>query len=341
MKKGARKLILSGCMLFATAISLVSTTFAFVTLQKEANVSEFGFSIEGQEGLLISLDGTNFYQDLTNKQITDAIAAHAGVASYDDIELNGVTLAYEDATDGEVPGVLYNTYTTSLDMQDYKPKFLKDNLVPGTDPNGVEDIYWDHEYIEAASTDYIYFDVWFKVVTNGSEKGKYNLMFSDRATENNGSPFVTSGPVDVNVETELTTTLKTFAANETISVDPVDALRLAVTQPGTTPTMYVYEPTLGLGSVAVEGMVAAPTDYDAANYSEDSHYAYSHNLATDYNPYFDPAKNAMYTNYNETHPLSKFTSALTYHEGLRTRKYLEDDVLGTFDGTSGEYTTIK
>lgn len=381
MKKGARKLILSGCMLFATAISLVSTTFAFVTLQKEANVSEFGFSIENQEGLLISLDGKNFYQDLSYSQITKAIEAYAnaGLEStdpnyvpYDKLTYSGVTLNSTDLAGETVKGVKFNSYKYKLggegaEISDFKASFLKDTLVPGTDPSGENDIYWEHSFVEADSKDYVYFDLWFKVATNGSEKSKYNLKFTDR-TEITGTDSV------VKVQTGLTTTgiedsrsgdrpqlaptdpivpyvRGQYLANDEITVNPANAMRLAVVMPKSTSVedqanprdafINVYEPNLGLGSVAVEGMVAAPTDYDAANYSEDSHYAYSYDLANDYNPYLDPAKNAMYTNNNLTHPLSPFANALEMHEGIKTRKYFTSDVLGTFDGTTGEYATIK
>ena len=52
-KNKIRRLIASVATFGFTAVSLVTSTFAFVNLNTEAKIAEFGFSIKNQEGLLI------------------------------------------------------------------------------------------------------------------------------------------------------------------------------------------------------------------------------------------------------------------------------------------------
>ena len=197
MNKGIRKLVLSSIMCATTALTAVSSTFAFVSLQTEAKVSEFSFNIENQEGLLISLDGTHFSQDLSYNQITGQILDNAFGASarvngalvktMDDLALTGVTLAQSsghiDMTEERI---------NAAGVNEYYPKFVKDSLKLGTDPTGLNNIWYDHEMIDTQAGDYIQFDLWFKMATNGTETGKYELKFAHLDTDNDPSTVLSS-----------------------------------------------------------------------------------------------------------------------------------------------------
>ena len=74
MRKKALKLILSGAASLALAVSLTATTFAYVLIGNNATVEEFDFKVEGQEGLLISLDGNNYSQDISSDQLKSHLA---------------------------------------------------------------------------------------------------------------------------------------------------------------------------------------------------------------------------------------------------------------------------
>ena len=340
MKKGFRKLALLGCMATASVLTLFSTTYAFVTLNKTVNVSEFEFDIENQEGLLISLDGINYFQDLNYTQITTKIAENAGVNSFDEIEFTPVTLVGD--TDDSVVFEEYS-YEYGYDKvvtSDWKTSFVKDSLVldPTADPDygttDANDLYYRHEMVAAEARDYIFVNLWFKIATNGEETSKYQLKFTDRTsitgTDNKvelKNDMTTTGTQDSDSLVTLGRYTDTrvdgeYHAEDIITINPANAMRIGVSVPNNTnkPDLYVYEPAanIGFGSAAVE---AEPNN----------------------DPLKDPLKNAMYTYYNSTHPLSEYQAGADYHKGFDTYDDVEENVFGTFEynTTDKTYNTIK
>ncbi|MDY5983734.1 MAG: hypothetical protein SPJ17_08545, partial [Anaeroplasma sp.] len=103
MKQKAIKLILSGAASLALAVSLTATTFAYVLIGNNATVDEFDFKVEGQEGLMISLDGTNFSQDITGAELKKHLAG--SVDAFDSNFITGTTIKDSGnsiQTDGDV-----------------------------------------------------------------------------------------------------------------------------------------------------------------------------------------------------------------------------------------------
>mgnify|MGYP003309573507 CR=1 FL=1 len=281
-----RRLVLLGIAIMVSLITVVSTTYAFIILNDEAKISEVDFEIENQDGLLLSLDGENYYQDLSYQMIAKAIIEAQGGTYTDDTDnvldnfkISGVQMA----TNGTE--VAKGTSTLGATVS-----FVKDSLNKVQDPNtpALNDEWYEHEMIDADAFSYITFDLWCKVETNAMteaelEKG-YELYFSSRTA------LTVKGSIQkVSLVNSLTTQTEEMETGEQLEVNPVDAMRIAVLD-RETEDLLVFEPYEGLGSSAVEGRTGVN----------------------------DPTKNAMYTYYNNTHPLSPFTSAAEENEQFDT-----------------------
>ena len=273
-----RRLVLLGIAIMVSLITVVSSTYAFIILNDEAKVSEVDFEIENQDGLLLSLDGVNYYQDLSYQMIAKAIIeAQGGTYTEDDdnvldnFNISGVQMATDGAS------VLRGTGTNGATVS-----FVKDVV----DYTEVDTLEGAHSLVEATSYSYITFDLWCKVETNAMseaelEKG-YELYFSNRTA-------LTGSVQTVSLVNSLTTQTGEMQAGEELEVNPVNSMRIAVLD-RETEDLLVFEPYEGLGSSAVEGGSEAN----------------------------DPATNAMYTYYNNTHPLSPFASAAEANEQFET-----------------------
>lgn len=293
MNRIRRKLVFLGISIFSLLITLTSTTYAFIVLNDEAKISEVDFEIESQDGLLLSLDGKNFYQDLSYDMIAKAIIeAQGGTYTTDtDNVLDGFALS----------GVSLKSAGADIDVTSGKPSFVKDTLVEGTDPKGINDVWYVHEYAEADKNSYITFDIWAKVMTNSTKEENmkdYELFFSPRTA-------ITGEGHEVTLTNSLVAGAQEYASGEVITVNPVDAMRIAVFNHESKATT-VFEPYKGLGSSAVEGGQGLN----------------------------NPLENAMYTYYNSTHPLSPFTSAAEANAQFNTVEDLTSATLGAFEYTS-------
>ena len=67
MTRLRRKLVLSLIMLMLTVITATSITFAWFANNQNAWVDDFELEIENVEGLLISVDGENFYSSVSSE----------------------------------------------------------------------------------------------------------------------------------------------------------------------------------------------------------------------------------------------------------------------------------
>lgn len=289
--KRLSKLLLGSCMLVATIISCVSATYAFVIINKEVEVEEMDFNLKTDTGLLISLDGQNFYQDITLNQIKNQILENTGV-NYEDIKYSGVSLEHD--SNGKV------VYKNGI------PNMQKDNLVEATTIEN--DIRYNHTLVDAANSDYIALDFYFRIVNQGDVTTTHELKF-------NNPTAITGTSTTVEIMNSLTTKEGIKNSGDSITVNPVDSLRLGVVNYNVN-SFIVYEPTIGLGSAAIDGKL------------DDNH---------------NPLKNAMYTYYNNLHPFEPFTKAAADGEGFNTLSTFTDNVLGEFvyDTNNAKYNDIK
>ena len=154
-KKGIRRLIALGSMSAFTLASFVTTTFAFVTLNTEATVSGFTFNITDQKGLLLSVDGDTFYQDIDAKLIKSVIernqnvnvadsngdgkidANDNGYTVFNNLSFGGVTLGGKASTaavtDPYLAGVYSEDYSYTIGnyvvpIKDKRVTFVKDGF---------------------------------------------------------------------------------------------------------------------------------------------------------------------------------------------------------------------
>jgi len=287
-----RKILVGSLMTCATIATLASTTYAFVVLNDEVKVEEFNFNLETDAGLLISVDGVNFSQDITASQIQDVIKNNTGV-EYANTKYQGVTLSQ---TNGLI----------DFDSNGY-PIFVKDKLDALATPDG--DRYYEHSYQEALSNDYLMFDLYFQVTNQGSITSPYTLSFMDTTS------IKSKGEINHTISNFMTSTLGSHVSGDTITFDPVDAMRLAVKN-HTADSFTIYEPEVGLGSAAIEGR------------SEDI---------------YNKDKNAMYTYYNSSHPREPFITAAEDGEAFNTISSFTNDPIGEFvyDNNSSQYNVIK
>ena len=158
MKQKINKLILLFIMMFSLVITLVGTTYAFIIISNDADIDEINVSLENQEGLLISLDGTTFYNHISSDMLIEAIEAYQGnVKSFEEFEFKGVTLKNLNES-------------TSLDLTDNKFHPLMDQEEPIRDSSGNPDYLSGkrvHSFKEASKGSYVAFDVWFRII-NGA-----------------------------------------------------------------------------------------------------------------------------------------------------------------------------
>jgi hypothetical protein len=413
MNRTRRKLIWLGISIMASILTIVSSTYAFVVLNDEAKVSEIEFEIENQDGLLLSLDGVNYYQDISYEMIVEAIERYVQTTyasnsklNYSDFNLTGVSMKNSQFVnpDKEIDrrkNVDRNiTYKDYLGNKSYRVGFVTDKEILLDEASGDR----NHKLVDAQMGSYVAFDVWCKVETNGistEDLAKYNLYFSQRTS-------IKGEAQTVNLVNELTSfdydkiendklaidkynanlkedeKAKVFTLskehymnyytvfedvykldektgekvldkngnpiiqskeNTSITVNPANAMRIAVLQhldvevpevkededpivlDGFDYTsLLVFEPTFGiqgdLGSSAIES---------------------SRGVAG--KELTDPSLNAMYTYYNNTHPLSPFDKAASDSDQFDTihSEDMYTTELGSFeyDTESGDYNVVK
>ncbi len=354
-KKSIKRLIASGFMMAFTLISLVTTTYAFVTLSTEASISDFSIDIVDQEGLLISTDGKVFFQDIDYSIIKKAILANKTATSLKDIKLQGVTLGGRSNANEDLKAGLYTEdYTYQYNentITDKRLTFIKDDVtwldinkpsdalaISSARENATIDNILNendrvgiHNYEMASYDDYIFFDLWLSVAQNGDYHPNYKLKFSDRTVIEGESQ-----------EVELFNSLETIDASykkgDKIIVNPKDAFRLGVnvissandtSYSNINDNLKIFEPNEGLGSYAVEGI---------------------HDVSGRDSNLFNPQKNAMYTYYNNLNPLAPFTNGvidngqlntLTNKENASGDSIINDETLAQFKYTNGSYNVVK
>lgn len=211
-KKGIRRLIALGSMSAFTLASFVTTTFAFVTLNTEATVSGFTFNISDQKGLLLSVDGNNFYQDIDADLIKKTILTNRGVEWNEDendndkyfkkqfsrISFEGVTLGKDNKAGIYSEEYSYKVGNYVVPIKDKRVTFVKDSLHKYTalEKQAIKDSsaysaeykarvadndnFYGHEYQAATQSDYIFFDLWAMVADDTNSKKNFDLKFSSR-----------------------------------------------------------------------------------------------------------------------------------------------------------------
>ena len=244
MKQKAIKLILSGAASLALAVSLTATTFAYVLIGNNVIVEEFSFDVEGQEGLLISLDGENYSQDITSEQLKAKIAG--SVEEFDKRNLVGTTVKHSSEN------AVYDI-DNYLSFEKEQINYIKDS-----------DTY-EREYVGAVPNhDYIKFDLYFKALNTQTSATNFNLSFGERT-------FIKAYTDDVELYNGFNTweydevggyyTKKSYTSGQKVTQNVANAMRLAIYNEEDS-KLSVYEVTdeNDLGSAAINGKTDAKHD---------------------------------------------------------------------------------
>ena len=285
MKKIYRKLFLSILMLFVTIVTLTSTTFAWFASNRESWVDPFALEIENSEGLYVSIDGKTYGNSVSNSDLSKAIVAK---------KLN------KNVSDVTTDDIVNNL--TSL-----KPITTKDMINFTTvDIDSVVDK--DNFYVPHAvdSKAYAMFDLYFKIEASKNSDKKYDLCFAPDPglnVESNGVSKIEAPVSLVSLTNKLTTQDTTYFANETIKVNPANAMRIGVFH-GSETTVYEITDEYDLGSYAIYG---------------------------EGNPIYNPNQNAMFTYFNNSH-VSKLRALEKDDFYYNTVKSFDDMIsLGLFE----------
>lgn len=302
--KAKSKIILTLSSIALLSITLVSTTYAYTVLSADSDVREFNFNVEGSLGLLVSLDGTNFSQDISSDMLKEKIAG--SVEDYNDLYLTGVALKHTDGL-----------FTYNLDNS---LKFERDEVTRDETGRGT------HSLVEGENnSDYISFDLYFKALnTNNTNPLSLSLVEGEDIDGIHVQyTYIKSKTSEVEISNSLTILvdgeMKTFNAGDKLTINSANAMRLAITTISEENKTQVFEVTDSndLGSSAVE------------DYSSHSDLSIKNNKET----------NAMYTYYNNLYPLYPFTSAAEYGEGYNTIKTY-DQVITNFTYENDNYNVI-
>ena len=309
--RGLRKLILSILSLSFTLVSLITSTFAFVVMSSNVEVSA-EFNIEGYEGLGISLDGNEFTQDITSEALKTKVAG--SVDAYNALSFRGVTPKQDNSG--------------KIEYVSNEAKFNYD-IVSNLDSNGniekdsSNNVVYHHEFKDAVKNqDYLQFDLYFTALNSKDTNKSYDLfLVSEKPNKIGTSVTGHSSEVELLASLNTPATIDTrtgnrnsgpyqgtpyvpgeYKAKDKITLDPANAMRIGVTS-----TLHqklnIYETpnSKDLGSSAIEGR------------TDDRH---------------NKDLNAMYTYYNSWNILYPFTSAAADGEAFNTSDDYEKDANG-------------
>lgn len=247
MKKGTLKLLLSSVAAASCAVSLTASTFAYVIIGNSVEVADFYFDIESQEGLLVSLDGINYQQDITSDQLKSYIAD--SVDDFNKKTFIGVTPLQEDG----------------------KIKYDGENVMFGYD--NASEAYRIHDYHDAIANDnYIKFDLWFKVLSPTTTTSNFGLVLGEKTN-------IESITEDIELTNTFSVGSNTYHSGDKVTQSVKNAIRLGLyNRDNTNGEFRIFEVTddNDLGTTAIEGRTDshAPSSNIMYNYYNVIHPLY-------------------------------------------------------------------
>ena len=244
-KKLRRKLLLSIIMLSVTFITLVSTTFAWFSANRETQFDDFNIKLEGYDGIQISIDGSNFYSKLTADDIKMAAAAKAL-----EVDLSTNSLSNERAASVYETIALKPVTLASLNwnkIDDANESFME------LDTQSITDGYFDLK--AASSYSYVAFDVWFRVANTGEANRNYELSFTtdkDVAEDANiKASKMSSGKYKTSINTAFDFKGVEYNTGDEFEISQLASIRFgAIVNDGE--SHILIEPEIGTSSVAIK-----------------------------------------------------------------------------------------
>jgi hypothetical protein len=326
-KNVTRKFILSVSALAVTAMCFSSTTYAWFAKNANAWTEDYEIKLHTDEGLSISVDGIHWYDSISKDQLTNAIALYR----YNTLNKDN-PIEYADLTDTIVS--TYSSTSLAPVSPDENFNFWGYNVSEEYTPSA-DGLYHPTNLTEAGIMGYyVSFDLYFKAIPSSSDaKDKYNLVFaSEGLAENMGPSYIQAENSNITLNNTLyvptskdtrsnPTTPGKLESGEVITINPADAMRIAVTGAEETLT---YEINEGYGSYALNNIPDGAIDDSVKDL-------------------YDPAQNPMYTYFNNTHNLGKLSIPEYDASYVNTKKDFESlENLGTFTRDSdGNYNDVK
>lgn len=322
-----RKLILSVLSLVAVVICFASTTYAWFDVNSEANVTGFDFTAISGEGFLVSVDGVNYSNDLTTKQMQMAM-----IQGY-----NPERYVIENNTLKEITG------DTKVELSSDKMNEILTNTIllsPVTSKNGLDFANLTGSKVQKTSGKYIEFDIYFKATSNVVEDqlGYDIYLCGEDLTQMDGTVVKKTRIQSKAVNTILllddmvvydgTSNGKLLGPEKEqnyIDVYTSNALRFSIQDTSLEePQATIYELTneYDLGSYA--------TNYNKETDASDLTDAQKEELNKLYNSNY----NAMFTYYNNLRPYSQLT-AMNYENKPKTVRTLDDELVLTHVQSGG------
>ena len=126
-----KKLILSlGVFLFA-CVSLLTTTFAWFSIAQDATVGDLSMSISGGQELLVSLDGVNFFDNLTSEEIQKAFGENVSITNVTttDLDVYHSSYSYDQLSLANKDYITFDLWFKTNDAL-CNGLFLTNNLTP-------------------------------------------------------------------------------------------------------------------------------------------------------------------------------------------------------------------
>ncbi len=296
--KYKKKIFLGVMSLLLLVVTFTTTTYAWFKINSSATVEGFDFEVNTGEGFWVSIDGENYYRDLSTSQIKKAIVKGFDSEKYD---IKEDKLILKD-TNEEI-------------SNDKIDQIINKNilLLPRTSKDGINfsDLYGSTAMTNEGS--YVEFGIYFDTRYKTAEENQgYNIYLAGQEIILNDNTKVL--PTSINSEVSSVSLLAGMntingnkQAGETIQVYSANAMRMSVQDTSLeTPKATIYELT---------------NEYDLGSY------------ATDYsgedealNKLYNADQNAMFTYYNNLRSSSKLKK-LSFEEKPQTIRSLDTEDL--------------
>ncbi|MCR5349874.1 MAG: hypothetical protein K6E20_02675 [Acholeplasmatales bacterium] len=262
--KTFRKLILASSTALATALTLTSTTWAWFKINSTATVENFDFQVVGGNGFLVSIDGKNYYNDLSNEQMLKVIARDYGNGTYEihpyknygkDDQTEQADTFYKISYDENMNKVY--TELSGEDLTKELNKVMNDKIQiwPVTTTNGRDftTLSSNDGYHSPSSGYYAQFSVYFKPESdNEMDKLKYDVYMTGYSGKNTAGDTIlptllTSEVRKIKLHAGLTTSengvIKTYNSDEIIQVYTSNSTRISSTVSNLTTVEAGYSET--------------------------------------------------------------------------------------------------
>lgn len=219
-----RKVLLSGFTLLFLGTTLVTSTYAWITINSKAMVSNINFGAISGQGIQVSVDGVNFKTNISELEMKSAIAYGYNPTSY----------SWSDGklTDGN--GEVSEETLNKL----LKSKLLLD---PVTSKNGYEITNLVGTNVTTSSGKFISFSLYFKTTSDVlNDNLKYQIYLSGEDTVINGNAKasgtrITATTTNVTIDSNMRYYNNTieggkYTAGESIKVSTANALRFSISE---------------------------------------------------------------------------------------------------------------